>query len=189
MKNDKEANIQLIIQGCRRGNRNAQRKLYQLFFSYAMSVSVLYSTNKEDAEEIMNTSFLKVFKKIDQFDEAYSFKPWFRSILIHTSIDYFRKYKKLKAHSSENLETELFTQNTGLDNLLYLDIIEHIQLLPPQYRLVFNLYAIERFKHHEIAEKLNISIGTSKSNYAKARRKLQYSLKKSNEVTQSKNGR
>lgn len=186
---DKNHNISLIIQACRSGNRAAQKRLYQLYFSYAMSVALRYSSERTEAEEIINESFFKVFSKIDQYDDQYQFKSWFRTILVNTSIDYHRKYKKLKTYSSEEVMSVETDNNEGFDNLLYEDILKGIKLLSPTYRLVFNLYAIEGYKHHEIAEQLNISVGTSRSNYARARRFLQKQFENSNGSKKVSNGK
>ncbi|MCP3929143.1 MAG: RNA polymerase sigma factor [Bacteroidetes bacterium] len=142
-----------------------------------MSIALRYSGTKGEAEEILNDAFYKVFSRIDQYDSNFDFKIWFRTIIINTSIDHFRKYKKFKVDTYDekmNLEVD---KNEGWKKLVYEDILKCIQLLPPSYRLAFNMYAIEGFKHHEIATKLNISVGTSKSNYAKARKMLQTYLK------------
>lgn len=185
---NKDHNISLIIQACRSGNRAAQKRLYKLYFGYAMSVALRYSSEKTEAEEIINESFYKVFSKIDQYDEGYKFKSWFRTILVNTSIDYHRKYKKLQTYSSEDVQNTEVDNNEGFDNLLYEDILKGIQLLSPTYRLVFNLYAIEGYKHHEIAEQLNISVGTSRSNYARARKFLQKHIENNNGVKKVSNG-
>lgn len=181
-------NISLIIQACRDGNRAAQKRLYQLFFGYGMSIALRYSSTKAEAEEIMNESFFKVFSKIDQYDDSYEFKAWFRTILVNTSIDYHRKYKKLKTYSSEEIISVETDDNMGLNTLLYEDILKGIQELSPAYRLVFNLYVIEGYKHHEIAEQLNISVGTSRSNYARARVLLQKYVAKNNDIKKICNG-
>lgn len=153
-----------------------------------MSVCLRYSSCKEEAEEILNEGFIKVFKKIDLYDENYEFKKWFRRILINTSVDYFRKYKKMTIHHADEFFFPEGDRNIGWDNLLYEDVVKQVQLLPPAYRLVVNLYAIDGYKHHEIAEQLNISVGTSKSNYSKARRLLQTYLKKNNSIKKSNYG-
>ena len=137
----------------------------------------------------MNESFLKVFSKLDQYDVDYDFKKWFRTILINTSIDYHRKYKKLKIADTEEEFTASFDDNIGWQNLLYEDLLKEIQSLPPTYRIVFNLYAIDGFKHHEIAKQLNISVGTSRSNYARGRRLLQKQLIKYPGVKKVSNGK
>ncbi|MCB0639970.1 MAG: sigma-70 family RNA polymerase sigma factor [Lewinella sp.] len=177
-----DGNIRLIIHNCRAGNRAGQRKLYELYFSYGMSIALRYASNRPEAEEILNEGFLKVFTHLDQYDEAYDFRQWFRRILINTAIDYHRKYKKLNSSPAEQVEPDDFDQNAGWDKLLYDDLLRLIQQLPPRYRLVFNLFALEGLKHHEIAERLNISVGTSKSNYAKARALLQTFVRESGQV-------
>ena len=176
--NKSEPNIGLIIQACRENNPSGQRKLYELFYSYGMSIALRYGKNKEEAKEILNDAFVKTFSNINQFDVQLSFKQWFRVIIIHTAIDYHRKNKRF--NYLLEIEDDVMpnsSYNEGWENLIYEDVIQQVQLLPPAYRTVFNLYAIEGFKHHEIAQKLNISIGASKSNYSRAKQKLQKALK------------
>lgn len=183
-------NVQLLIEGCRRGNRASQLKLYEHFYSYGLSISLRYSKNREEALEILNDSFLKAFLKIDQYDSDLPFKPWLRRILINSSIDYHRKYSRLNETLEVTPTTEVATAsyNFALDNLEFEDLIVVLQKLSPAYRLVFTLYVIEGFKHQEIAEKLNIGIGTSKSNLAKARMKLKSILQSSHGTHFKKEG-
>ena len=183
-------NIQLLIEGCRRGNRASQLKLYEHFYSYGLSITLRYSKNREEALEILNDSFLKSFLKIDQYDSDLPFKPWLRRILINSSIDYHRKYSQLKENLEVTSSTELATAsyNYALDNLEFDDLIVVLQKLSPAYRLVFTLYVVEGFQHQEIAEKLNISIGTSKSNLFKARIKLKSILQSSHSTHHKKEG-
>lgn len=183
-------NIQLLIEGCRRGNRASQLKLYEHFYSYGLSITLRYSKNREEALEILNDSFLKAFLKIDQYDSDLPFKPWLRRILINSSIDYHRKYSRLNETLDIKPSSELATAsyNFALDNLEFDDLIIVLQKLSPAYRLVFTLYVVEGFKHQEIAEKLNIGIGTSKSNLAKARMKLKSILQSSHSTHFKKEG-
>jgi len=173
MENESQ-NLLLLIKACQNQNRLGQKKLYQLFYSYAMSICMRYARNKDEAHNILNDAFYKMFSKIDQFDPALSFKPWLRVILINTAIDYHRKFHKMEPFK-ELSTTDNYgaVQNDGWDNLLYDDVMECVQQLSPQYKLVFNLFAIDGFSHQEISEELGITIGTSKSNYFKARKKLQ----------------
>jgi RNA polymerase sigma-70 factor (ECF subfamily) len=182
---DEPSHINLIIEACRQGNRSGQHKLYKLFFAYAMSIALRYTANKAEAEDVLNESFLKAFTKLDQYDEDYAFKYWLRKIIIHTAIDHQRKHNKLNISPNEMVLPSSSDNNEGWENLLYEDVLEQVQRLPPAYRLVFNLYAVEGYKHHEIAEKLNISVGASKSNYAKARQLLQKKLKQKNNLEQN----
>ena len=167
-------NIQLLIEGCRRGNRASQLKLYEHFYSYGLSITLRYSKNREQALEILNDGFLKAFLKIHQYDSDYPFKPWIRKILINASIDYHRKYSKLEQtlHLTPQNEETTATYNLALDQLEFDDLIKVLQKLSPAYRLVFTLYVIEGLSHQDIAERLDINIGTSKSNLSKARLKL-----------------
>ncbi len=169
-------NLDLLIDGCRRGRRSSQMKLYEMYFSYAMAVCLPYARSREEAEEMVNDGFLKVFTKIDQYDEQQPFKPWLRKIMVHTAIDYHRKYHKmdsfneLQDHHAQHLPK---IENDAIDKLEYDDVIAFLQQLTPGYRAVFNLYVLEGYSHQDIAKELGISIGTSKSNLAKARQKLQ----------------
>lgn len=156
-----------------------------------MSVALRYAGEKSEAEDIFNEAFFKVFSKLNQYDERYDFKKWFRRILINTAIDYQRKYKKMQLAS---LDVKYQGQvegarNEGLTSLLYEDILAEIQALTPGYRVVFNLYAIDGYKHQEIAEQLNISVGSSRSNYARARSILQEKLQSRYPFKKAGNGK
>ncbi len=137
-----------------------------------------YSKSKEEAEEIADDAFLKVFKNLNTYDMDLSFKGWFRRILINSAIDYYRRNKK--HNKSVDLdhapEIESFDNNI-IDILSVNEIMQVVQGLPPAYKIVFNLYVLEGYKHREIAKQLNISEGTSKSNLSKAIAKLKSKLK------------
>lgn len=168
------------IGGCALNERESQKKIYNSFYGYAMAICDCYVNNEEDAVEILNDGFLKIFKEIHRFKPAYtnemnSFKGWLRKIMVCTAIDHFRKNKKhrvvgeldiasVKAHAYEE---------SALEKISYDEIIRCIQNLSPAYRIVLNLFIIEGFSHEEIADQLGIAIGTSKSNLAKARKQLQ----------------
>lgn len=174
MMDEHGINLQLIIEGCRRGNAQSQRKLYKYFFGYGMSICLRYSRNDRQAEEILNDGFLKVFRKIDRYDPDYPFKYWLRQILIHAAIDYFRRnrsyYRFFSGISDLLPETPVPPEYPRLQEGE--PVLPVVQRLPPAYRLVFNLYVMEGLKHHEIAERLGISVGSSKSNLARAKAKL-----------------
>lgn len=163
-----------LIKGCRKGKENSQLALYRHFYSYGMAICLRYCDSRETALEVLNDGFLKVFQNINQYDEQQPFKPWLRRILINASIDHHRRYQvKLTMVESTEPAEETSTYNEALDQLEYKDLLKLVQGLSPGYRLVFNLYAIEGLSHKEIAQQLDISEGTSKSNLAKARRKIQ----------------
>jgi len=182
------------IRGCTLNRRESQKKIYNSFYSYGMAICDRYTKRKEDAIEIYNDGFLKVFKEIHRYtpsysDEMNSFKGWVRKILIYTAIDHCRKNNK--HYFSAELETSIIyipqNEESAYDRISYDEIIRAIQHLSPAYRTVLNMFIIDGFSHEEIAEQLHISIGTSKSNLYKARQQLQKILKNDNKILIAKN--
>jgi RNA polymerase sigma-70 factor, ECF subfamily len=146
-----------------------------------------YGGSKEEAEEMLNDGFLKVFAKLDLYDSSQAFGAWFRTVMIRTCIDYYRKNSSKVI--LEDIETQYALESPEeiLDKLSVEEIMELVQKLPPTYRMVFSLYAIEGFSHEEIAKTLDIQEGTSRSNLVKARRKLQEWIIKLNKETINQN--
>lgn len=150
-----------------------------MFYGYGMSITLYYADSRDEAAEILNDGFMKVFQNIKSFDTDRSFKPWFRRILINTAIDHYHKYKKHeKSERFELHENELTGNEKILSGINYREIIAMVQKLSPQYRTVFNLCVIEGYKHKEVAKVLDITVGTSKSNLHKAKQNLQVMLEK-----------
>ena len=155
-----------------------------------MSICLRYSRTYEEAVEIVNDGFVKIFSRLDMYSKGLSFKGWLRKVMINSSIDYFRRNEK-HYHSLDISHVQYESSSeTALDKLSVKEIIEAIQLLPPSYRMVFNLFVIEGYKHDEIANQLNISVGTSKSNLAIARNKMKKILirEQGERLTQEENG-
>jgi RNA polymerase sigma factor (sigma-70 family) len=173
--------MRLLLEGCKKNDRESQRLLYQHYYAYAISICMRYCRSMEEAKEILNDGFMKVFQKIDQHETELSFKAWLRRIMIHTAIDHYRKQSKHYYHSDVS-ETKNIASVSGnaLDELSHTELIAMIQQLSPAYRAVFNLHVIDGYTHEEIAEILNISAGTSKSNLAKARENLRKEIEKVN---------
>jgi RNA polymerase sigma-70 factor (ECF subfamily) len=168
-----DSEINLLLQGCRRGNRNSQRKLYEHFYGYAISVCLRYSKNREEAAEILNDAFFKALTRLDQFDPAQPFKAWLRRILINTAIDYYRKNYKQPVPLELSVAMDLADEEMPLPQISPdEDLLPILQKLSPAYRMVFNLFVMEGYKHAEIAEMLGISVGTSQSNLVRAVQKL-----------------
>lgn len=142
-----------------------------------MSVCLRYGESRDDAVEMMNDGFLKVFTYIKSFDLGQPFKPWLRRIMINSALDHVKKYQLKMEHLEIEAGIRELVKESQLDALNYEDLLDLIRKLPVAYRTVFNLYAIEGYKHEEIAEMLQINVGTSKSNYHKAKKKLQELLK------------
>ena len=185
-----EQELEVHIRGCALNKRESQKKIYSSFYGYAMSICHRYTSHEEDATEILNDGFLKVFVEIYRFKPAYtdtinSFKGWIRKIMIYTAIDHFRKNVKHRMTTELN-ETYMHLPDgdeDALSKISHEEIINAIKFLTPGYRTVLNLFIIEGFSHDEIAKELGISVGTSKSNLAKARKQLQKILLQHNEIT------
>ncbi len=177
-------NLQLILKGCLEGNRLSQERLYQHFYGYAMSICLRYARHYKEAEEILNDGFLKVFDKMDRYDPAYPFRGWLRQLLVNVAIDYYRKHRKYYLTFISGLVPEQIEDPSPMPAIdRDEDVLPIVQQLSPHYRIVFNLYVMEGYKHHEIAEKLNISVGTSKSNLARAKVRLRELWLKKKEVS------
>lgn len=173
--------MQLLIMGCKKNDRESQRLLYQHYYGYAMSVCVRYCRSYEEAKEIVNDGFMKVFQKLDQHQTETSFKPWLRRIMVNASIDHYRK--EVKHYHQTPPSTEITVgavTNSAVDDLSYAELIGMVQRLSPAYRTVFNLHVIDGYTHEEIGALLGISEGTSKSNLMKARENLKKMLEKVN---------
>lgn len=172
-----ENDLESIILACIDENQQAQKSLVKMFYGYSKSIAMRYSSSIEEAEEIINDSFLKVFNNLIKYDHTLSFKAWLRTIVVNTSIDYFRKSKKA-LHQVElaNIDIE-FIDIDIISKISADEILQLIQQLTPAYRMVFSLYVIEGYNHREIAELLGIKEGTSKSNLQDARKKLQQMIK------------
>lgn len=165
--------IAKLIKGCIKQKRETQKALYKQFYSYSMSICLRYAKSREDATEIMNDGFFNVFKYISSFDLEKPFKYWLRKIMINSAIDHIKRNNKMQNMESLDTTTKVLVEESELDSVSYEDLIEMIRKLPPSYGTVFNLRAIEGYTHEEVAGILGISVGTSKSNYAKAKAKLQ----------------
>ena len=168
------------IRNCALNDRQSQKKMYSSFYGYAMSICCRYTNRQDDAIEILNDGFLKVFKGIAGFRPAYddvinSFKGWLKKIMVYTAIDYNRRHchqRELARLDAGVIEMPA-SYSDALDKLSCDEIIQAVQNLPVAYRTVFNLFVIEGFSHEEIGALLGISAGTSKSNLFKAKRHLQ----------------
>ena len=177
-ENQKSVNEASLIAACLNEERWAQKELYEKFFGKMMGVCLRYSNNGEDAKDILNEGFIKVFRYLHRYKVGTSLNGWIRRIMINTSIDFYRKSIR---HRTEDLEYAVNTKSTNEDaisNYSAKEILALIQKLPPSYRAVFNLYAIEGYSHRECAQQLGISESTSRSNLVKARTKLKVMLEK-----------
>jgi RNA polymerase sigma factor (sigma-70 family) len=159
-----------LIKLCSKNDRRAQNELFRLFSPKMMNVCLRYSKSREEAEDTLVEGFMKVFDHISEFRKEGSLEGWIRKIIVNTAVEKFRKKGMLYAtlHMEEIKEID-FSGPDVLSDMSADELMHMIQALPAGYRMVFNLYAFEGLKHKEIAEKLGISEGTSKSNLYDAR--------------------
>jgi RNA polymerase sigma factor (sigma-70 family) len=165
--------LEHIINGCRDRNPLAQKELYETFKSKMFGICLRYAGNYDDAQDILQDGFLKVFEKIDQFGFKGAFEGWVRRIMVNTALERFRTNYQV-ININDNLK-EVDHEHTGdfTSDIDARELMRFVQELSPKYRMVFNLYAIEGYSHKEIGEMLGISEGTSKSNLSRARDILQ----------------
>jgi len=166
-----------IINGCLKRKRKAQKALFEKYHASLMGICMRYSKSKSEAEDILLMGFTRIFKKINTYSGKGSFEGWMKKIVVHIAIDNFRKNNKHYFHQS--IEDSLIDPEYAdyiPDNLTLSEILNTIQNLPNGYRMVFNLFAIEGYSHKEIAQMLEITESTSKTQYLKARKKLQVIL-------------
>ena len=162
-----------LIKGCIEGNRRMQEELYQRFSPRMYAVCLRYAGNAEEAEDILQEGFIKIFKKLDSFRSEGSFEGWIRRIFVNTAIEHFRRKRYLMPVTEKEENTIEGKYISVLDELAEKDILALVQELSPGYRTVFNMYVVEGYTHKEIADLLGISEGTSKSQLSRAKVILQ----------------
>ncbi len=173
-----------LIEGCRNGSRKAQEDVFNAIYRRLLSVCRRYAKDDDEAKDILQNGFIKVFKSVENYKGDGSFEGWIKRIVINTAIDNYRR-KKVKPVVVDSEMTDRVGSNMEdeqEDESVYQQIpvnvvLDSVQKLSPAYRTVFNLYVLEGYNHNEIAEMLDISVGTSKSNLSKARLNLRKMLK------------
>jgi RNA polymerase sigma-70 factor (ECF subfamily) len=169
-----------LIAACKNFDRNSQKELFKLYYGYALNISRLFTYAKEDAEEIVNDCFLKLFSSIASIDDSKPLKALIRKIIINRAIDTYRKNKKHYYHLDIEELNEAAVSEDIIGKLRLQEILELLNKLPEHHRLVFNLYEIENYSHEEIAGELNISINSSRVFLLRAKSKLKMLLSKYN---------
>ena len=180
--------VSKLIESCISGNRSSQSQLYDLFAPKMMIVCLRYSKNLEEAEEILQDGFIRVFKFIAQFKHEGSFEGWMRKIMVNCALQKLRNRVNLRPVIY--LDTESNYNNTidVIDGISGKEMLKLVQNLSPAYRMVFNLFHFEGLKHREIAALLNIQEGTSKSNLAQAKRILKNAVLQNIKIAKTSNG-
>jgi len=172
--------LEQIVELCKKNNRKAQKDLYDLFSKKFFIICLRYSTDYSEAEDMLQEGFIKLYAQINKFNKGGYFKSWAGRLIANNCIDMIRKKPNLYAITdfhANSLETSTIN---ALDKMIGDDVLNIIQSLPTGYRTIFNMYVIEGFSHKEIAERLNIKIGTSKSQLNRAKNLLQKKLKEIN---------
>lgn len=173
--------LRTLLAGCRRAERGAQRQLYGLYYSFALGIVRRYAHTRDEALEVVNDGFLKIFDNLKHFDDSRPevgalFGGWLRRIMVYTAIDRFRAEARHQQQDLSEVQDAPSGEATVLDALAYEELLVLLQRLPPAYRTVFNLHTLDGFSHEEIATQLRISVGASKSNLFKARAHLKKML-------------
>jgi len=158
-----------LIKGCIEGDPEMQKLLYDRFSSKMYGVCLRYAENTEDANDVMQEGFIKVYKSLSKFRAEGSFEGWIRRIFVNTSIEHYRKKVKLYNVTEVQENTVEDNELDALDSLATKDILNIVNELSPGYKQVFNMHVVEGYSHKEIAELLGITEGTSKSQLARAK--------------------
>ncbi|OQY00590.1 MAG: hypothetical protein B6I20_08510 [Bacteroidetes bacterium 4572_117] len=161
-----------IIKGCVEGKTEAQGGLFKEYSKMLFGVCIRYTKDRSAAEDILHEGFIKIFKNIASYKGKGSFEGWMRRIMVNTALERYRKKFQMYPISEMDLDSKMNT-NVIVSELSAQELLLLIKELPPAYKMVFNLYAIDGYSHKEIGEMLNISVGTSKSNLSRARKILQ----------------
>lgn len=161
---------QELIRGCIENDARAQRDLYQRFSGAMMGICIRYAPTVHEAEDLLQEGFIKIFRKIHTFEGRGHLAGWIKRIIVNTCLTYYRDTKNLRMYVEINEEAQIGESSFDVfSELSAEDLVKKIQRLPDGFRMVFNMYAIEGYSHKEIADKLEISIGTSKSQLSRAR--------------------
>jgi len=172
-----------LIKECASGNVLAQKTFYEKFAGKMMGVCLRYARNSDEAEDVLQDAFIKIFNKIPEYVKKGSLEGWVRRIVVNTALDSYRKNKKhQKDVEAGSVDYLLEQKNYIVEELNAQDLLVIINNLPEGYRMVFNLFAIEGYSHKEIAERLGITESTSKSQYSRAKKVLRDILEKKNLV-------
>jgi RNA polymerase sigma-70 factor (ECF subfamily) len=181
-----EDNHEELIAGCLRKDRRSQQRMYERFYGRMLAICMRYTKNEDQAQDLVQEGFIKVFDNLHKYKHDGSFEGWVRRIFVNNAIDSFRRKKK--DHILPDNELQLINLADDTDEHAFMDeplpeirpedVLAAMQQLTPAYQMVFNLYVMEKMTHQDIADKLGINVGTSKSNLSKARVNMKKILSK-----------
>ena len=166
-----------IVEQCKKDDPKAQKELYEMYAPLFMSIALRYMKNKESAEDVLVMGFYKIFSKIDKYKGEGSFEGWMKRIIVNEALMQIRKHNNLYM-TLELKDVDRVEEASVVDDLAYDDLLNLLNELPPGYRTIFNMYVIEGYKHREIADLLEISINTSKSQLILAKKRMRELIKK-----------
>ena len=167
-----------VIRACLKQDKNAQKIIYETFYPLMLAILRRYIKDEEEALDVLNQGYMKIFRKIDQYHFENSFEGWCKRIIINTALDHLRSNKRYRdVFSFDAIIPAHKVYNDGMNNLSFDELMGVIEEISPVSKAVFNLFVIDSFSHKEIADKFNISVGTSKWHLSSARRQIQARLK------------
>jgi RNA polymerase sigma-70 factor (ECF subfamily) len=182
-ENIEQEKLRELVNGCVRNDRKCQQQVYKMFYSKMMGVCMRYASDSDQAKDILQDGFIKLFGNLSKYSFEGSFEGWVRRIMVNTAIDYFRKSRSNNVlllpdeGDIEKIQEDVEEDDYELEveepiEYTMDDVVGAMQQLSPAYRAVFNLFVVENLAHQDIADKLGISVGTSKSNFAKAKKNI-----------------
>lgn len=178
-----------LVKECVSGSPVAQKKFYDLFANKMMGVCLRYTNNYEEAQDVLQDAFIKIFNKLPDFESKGSLEGWVRRIMVNTALDAYRKSKKhQKDVDVDSVSFLLDSNDYTIESMNADDLLSIIKTIPEGYRVVFNLFAIEGYSHKEIADMLGVTESTSKSQYSRAKKMLRKILIDRNIVEESERG-
>jgi len=174
-----------LIRACLKNKRPAQQELFTRFSYMVKGICLRYSRDADEAEDLLQESFIRIFTKLDTFTDKGPLGAWIRKITVNTALEIYRKHSTMQRHLTivkAESDPNPKTSDSAIEQLQLEDLLLKIQQLPNGYRTIFNLYAIEGYNHPEIAQMLDISEGTSKSQYSRARTLLREMIDRESHV-------
>lgn len=170
-----------IVEGCRQRNRKAQEALYKAYYKTMMTLCLRYTKNNDDAVEVLNNGFLKVFQNIQRYESGKgSLYTWIRTIVVNSCLDFIKKRSRYERHQELNDAVEVHVPPEAVSRMKAAELLQAIRSLPPSTTAVFNLYVVEGYGHKEIGLLLSISEGTSKWHLSEARKQLKLKMQDTN---------
>lgn len=167
-------NEQQLIEGCRKGERLAQKELYDVYSRKMMGVCLRYVSDRETARDLLQDGFVKIFTSMDSYSGLGSFEGWMRKIFVNCALEYLRKSDVLRDATNLDSTAELVQpDSSAISNMSAAELMNLVQELPTGFRTVFNLFAIEGYSHKEISDMLEITESTSRSQFTRAKQMLQ----------------